>query len=464
MRDPIEMPSRNGGLPVRLFLTPDLLPDAATMAQLDQLANAPGLDHYVAVLPDVHRKGRNVSPTGTVVVSKNAIVPRVVDIGINCGLRMVRSDLEVRGLDAATLDRLFGVLMRTVPGHQHDHEVLTTADVADIFVRGGAWSRERFGLGAAELDCIEDAATTPTDTRDPDAILASIPEKVLKKGRRRFCTLGRGNHFLELQEIVEVLDRGLAAQLGLARGNAVFMVHTCGRGVASKLMSNYLPELEQRFRPREGARARSPFWSVPADSEEGTRFARGIAAIANFGYANRIAITEEIRAAVRQVLGDPSLALPLLYDCSHVSIKPERWNGDRLWVHRHGASRALPPSRLTAHPVFAKTGQPIPIPGSMGADSFIAVAGETAASAFYSVNHGAGRVLDKPDAVAHFNETQVLDEMQRKNVRLYRYGIDNIVEQAPGSFKDVSQVNRAVAALALATPVVRCRPVAVLKG
>ena len=55
------------------------------------------------------------------------------------------------------------------------------------------------------------------------------------------------------------------------------------------------------------------------------------------------------------VLHDTSLSL--LYDCAHVSIKPEQWGGERLWVHRHGASRALPPSQLAEHPVFGATGQ-----------------------------------------------------------------------------------------------------------
>jgi tRNA-splicing ligase RtcB len=464
MLPPIEVAPRNGGVPIRLFLTPDLVPDAATMAQLEQLADAQGLGHYVAVLPDVHRKGRNLSPTGTVVVSRNAIVPRAMDVGINCGLRMVRSDIQVRELSTSTLDALFGTLMRTVPGHQHEHPVLSAADAQAIFVRGSAWSRERYALSDHELSCIEDGGTTAADTDDPDAIMASLPERVIKKGRRRYCSLGGGNHFLELQEIVEVLDRSIAGQLGLAEGAGVFMLHTCGRGVASKMMASYLPALEERFRPREGKRAASPFWSVPADSEEGIRFARAVAAVSNFGYANRIAITEQVRVAVREVLRDPSLELPLLYDCSHVSIKPERWNGDRLWVHRHGASQALPPSRLADHPIYSKTGQPIPIPGSMGHSSFIAVADEGACGAFYSINHGAGRVLDKPDAVAHFSEAQVLEEMRYKNIRLYRNGVDNIVEQAPGSFKDVSTVSQAVSALSLGKPVVRLRPVAVLKG
>jgi tRNA-splicing ligase RtcB len=129
---------------------------------------------------------------------------------------------------------------------------------------------------------------------------------------------------------------------------------------------------------------------------------------------------------------------------------------------RHGAV-SLAFLCAPSHPVSSKLAS-VPIPGSMGHHSFIGVADENAVATFCSVNHGAGRVMDKPDALARFTEQQVHAEMQAKNIRLYRYGSDNIAEQAPSSFKDISQVIRAMTALALARPVVRVRPVAVLKG
>lgn len=463
MQAPLETLPQNGGVPIRLFLTPDLMPDFATMAQLENLSNVPGLAHYVAGLPDLHRKSRNVSPTGTVVVTRNALVPRAVDTGINCGMRMIRTDIDARDLPVSALDTLFGILMKTVPGHEHDHDVLSRGDVEEIFVHGGQWSQKMFGLSDAELHCIEDRATMPTNTKDPEAILGSLPEKVMKKAGRRFCTIGGGNHFLELQEIVEVLDHSMAEKLELSMGKVVFMLHTCGRGVAGKMMRAYLPELEQKYGGQRSMNE-SPIWSLPADSEDGLKFSRAIAAVSNFGFANRMAITERVREAVRRVLNDSSLSLPLLYDCSHVSIKSEQWNGEQLWVHRHGASRALPPSQFRDHPVFSITGQPVPIPGSMGHDSFIGVASENAVGAFYSVNHGAGRVMDKPEASAHFTGIQIEREMHAKKIRLYRNGSDNIAEQAPSSFKDVAQVIKAMSAMTLAKPVVRLRPVAVLKG
>ena len=448
------------GAPIRLFLRAGVLPDRETMAQLERLAAAPGVAHPVAVLPDIHRKGENPSPTGACIATTGTLVPRAVDTGICCGIRVVATGIEGRAFTPGVLDALFAELMATIPVVEHAEDVLSEQEVRDILVRGGDWSRERYGLGDDEMSRIEDGGTVPTDTLDADAIVSTLPGKALRKGRRGYGTLGAGNHFLELQEVVEVLDEPLARALGLKLGDTVFMLHTGSRGVGSKTMKDHFERLEARWAdPATG----SPIWTLPADSEDGRRFARAVSAASNFGFANRIAITERLRAAVQRTLDDASLALPLLVDCAHVSIRAERWNGETLWVHRNGGSRALPPSALDGHP-FAPTGQPIPIPGSMGDASYIGVAAEGAVASYHSVNHGAGRVLDKPEATARYSTEDVQREMREKGIRLYRYGAGDIAEQAPGSFKDISQVVRAMQAHALARLVVRLKPIATLKG
>src|SRR5262249_44433542 len=153
---------------------------------------------------------------------------------------------------------------------------------------------------------------------------------------------------------------------------------------------------------------------------------RAVYAAANFGYVNRMAITESLRGAVRATFAEPGLAMPLLFDCSHVTIQREVHGGENLWVHRHGANVAMPPSRCAGHAVFARAGQPIPVPGSMGADSYIGVGVEGNAATYHSTNHGAGRVLDKPQALAQWSEASVEAEMVARRVRLYRGGTMNI--------------------------------------
>ena len=456
-----EILSARGGAPIRLFLGGATVPDAETMAQLEQLSTAHGVSHPVAVLPDIHRKGGNPSPTGTCFATTDTLVPRAVDTGICCGMRVIRTGLEARVFSPAVMDALFGELMATVPVVEHTEDVLSEGEVRDILLRGGAWSRERYGLDDDEMSRIEDGGTMPTDTDDPEAILAAIPGKALRKGRRGYGTIGAGNHFLELQEVTEVLDEDLARELGLRLGDTVFMLHTGSRGVGSKTMKAQFEELDARWRTPGSP---SPIYALPADSDDGRRFARAVSAVSNFGFANRIAITERLREAARRTLGEPSLRMPLLVDCAHVSIKTEHWNGQPVWIHRNGGSRALPPSASLGHPRFATTGQPIPIPGSMGDASYIGVAAEGAVHTYHSVNHGAGRVLDKPEATARYSTADVQREMYEKGIRLYRYGAGDIAEQAPGSFKDISQVVQAMRAHALATLVVRLKPIATLKG
>ncbi|MDQ7065417.1 MAG: RtcB family protein [candidate division KSB1 bacterium] len=459
MLEPIEIPSRSGAVPIRFFLSETMLPDDQTRHQLQRLAAAEGLVSHVAVLPDIHRKHRNISPTGTAVATRNTLLPRAVDTGICCGMRMFKIGIPAREMSPERLDRLFAQIQKTVPVLFHEEDVLSKEEVLDVLLHGGRWAIQRFGLPESELEFIEDGGVFLTDAPSVERLVAAMPKKSLKKGRKCFGTIGDGNHFLELQEIVDILDFEAARWLGLEKGHTMFMLHTGSRSVGSKMMKHYLKEFESQL----GMNGEH-IWAVNADSEMGRNYVLAIAAACNFGFANRMAITEQVRAAVRAVFADDSLKLPLLYDCAHVSIKHERWNGDRVWVHRHGASRALPASQMADHPVFARTGQPVPIPGSMGHDSYIGVADVGAERTFFSVNHGAGRVLDKPEAVRQYTEADVEQEMRRKNIRLYRYGSDNIAEQAPGSFKNISQVLEAMQALQLARPVVRLRPLAVLKG
>lgn len=459
---PIEIKSDDVYVPIRFFLTDKAMPDEQVVAQLRYLAKAEGIVSHVSVLPDIHLKARNVSPTGTAVATKKTLLPRAVDTGINCGIRMIRTGIDVSEFDPPILDALFYEIQKTVPVLFHEDDVLSKDEIPELLFQGSEWVIKRFNLDSSELDYIEDRGMFATEAQTIEDILACMPRKSLKKGRKCFGTLGDGNHFLELQEIVEILDGETAAMWGLEKGQAIFMLHTGSRSVGSKMMKHYLKVWEPEFLPRQSGD--TPIWAIPEHSDEGRQYTMALAAASNFGFANRMAITEQIRLAVRNVFHDQNLQLPLLYDCGHVSIKKEDWQGEQVWIHRHGASRALPAAYMKNHPLFAKTGQPLPIPGSMGHDSYIGAADIMCEQAFFSVNHGAGRVMDKPEASQAFSELDVENELKKKRIRLYRYGSDNIAEQAPGSFKNISEIIQIMQDLRLARPVVRLRPVAVLKG
>jgi tRNA-splicing ligase RtcB len=463
-RRPHEIAPRNGGLPIRCFTGGELLPDEGARGQLEALAAVPGLDRYVAVLPDVHRKHRNPSPTGTVVVSRDVLVPRAIDQGVNCGMRAVATGVPASEFTTPLLDELFGQLRDTMPVKYRDEPLVEPAVCEDVLVRGLEALVAPLDLPADELARTENGGRVLPELA-PEEIRERIgPErlaKAIRKGGGTLGTIGGGNHFLELQEVVELRDAAAAQRLGLARGDAVFMLHTDARRLGKKL-------LEPAFEAALGAASRwgdpGGLWTVPVDSDEGRRCLAALAATCHAGFANRAAVTQILRRTLRAVLGAPSLEAPLLYDCGHETIQRERHDGEWLWVHRHGTSRAVPPGHLAHDPALHELGQLVPLPGSMGTDSYLALAGPGTAGSFHSVAHGAGRVLDKDRAAESYAEAQVEDEMASRGIRLYRYGADHIGGQAPASFKDVHRVLDVMAELDLIRPVARLRPIAVLKG
>ena len=102
-------------VPVQLFLQSDLAPGDATLRELRALAAATGAHTHIAALPDVHSKARNPAPTGTVLASRDHLVPFAVDKGINCGMRMLRTNIPASACTDEVLDALFSDLQRRVP-------------------------------------------------------------------------------------------------------------------------------------------------------------------------------------------------------------------------------------------------------------------------------------------------------------------------------------------------------------
>jgi len=490
---PTLLPPRDGmRVPVHMFVSPEIMPGKDALDELVELARTEGLSHPIAAMPDVHYKGRNPAPTGIVLATRDRLVPFAIDKGINCGMRMVRSDLPASACTGPMLDALYTELQRQVPIQPNKDALLKKKEVRRALTEGARWARERFDLPESELDGIERHGSMFDGMDvDPDEVMAAVPDIAIKKARRAMGSLGAGNHFLEAQEIVEVLDADKARLLGLEKGKVLFMMHT-GSGAVGGLTMRYYSthgrienraerlqfDFEKlRFHLRHARLsaqdvrmvwnymfAHRKFFTIPVDSHQGQRFVRAVYAASNFGFVNRMAITEALRNSVRSTFGDASLSMPLLFDCSHVTIQQETHHGEPVWVHRHGANAALPPSRCQAHPIFSRTGQPIPVPGSMGSDSYVGVGVEGNAATYCSANHGAGRTLDKPQAMEQFTEQSVEAEMAARQIRLYRAGTMNIAEQAPGSFKDIRAVIEVMNRLQIAQPVVRVRPLATLKG
>jgi tRNA-splicing ligase RtcB len=445
---------------------------------LSQLRDAASVDEGAVVLatPDIHT-GFGV-PIGSVLAMADLVCPAAVGYDINCGMRLLTTPLGAAG---APVERLAEGIRRRLPlgeGRRNPELILDRRQLLHVLERGAAGlaevARRERTIGdlldpeqiERDLPRIEDRGALPGDP-------GALSDRALERGAAQLGTLGGGNHFVELQRVDEVRDPAAARALGLAEGQLVVMIHTGSRGLGHQVADEQL-----RLARSVAARCGLPVPNrelacMPADSVEGTVYLRAMAAAANFAFANRQAIAQVVRRAFADELGRPT-GLPLLYDVSHNLARVEDHGGRRLHVHRKGATRAFPPSRMPPGEL-SRLGQPVLIPGSMGTASYVLLGADGAAETLYSVNHGAGRTMSR---------TAAAGKVRRRDGKVMRPGAisdrrfaesmagvhlvcedrRSIKEEAPDAYKDIDLVIDTVVGAGLARVVARLIPLAVLKG
>ncbi len=473
-----------GGVPVSLY-TNDRIPiHPAAIRQALGMAALPGVVQAIG-MPDLH--AGSLVPNGFVLATEGTIIPGAVGRDINCGMRLMRTNLDGTEVNVAQL--LEVVAERIHLGKRWGPIRLEEPDVERILAGGvGAipslstearakhpvWDLLTEERVTTEKLRIEDGGSLPAD---PGAVARGHRQI----GRTQLATLGSGNHFLEFQVVDRILNEGLAAALGIEKGGILMMVHSGSRGLGHSVGTQYMQIAKSVA--RGGATPVKDTYALEAESPEGQRYLAAMNAAANYAFVNRFLLAAVAAQALLEFY--PSSEVQTIYDVAHNIVKKEEHGGRTLFVHRKGATRAFSPSRMAGTP-FAETGQPVLIPGSMGTASYILVGHEGSEGSLQSVNHGAGRVLSRSDALnapeqrRRKNQRGGPEEMENrerltptisdKEFRRAMRGIDlvyadgrTIKAEAPQAYKDIDDVMEVVLGAGLATGVARLRPIGVIK-
>jgi tRNA-splicing ligase RtcB len=299
----------------------------------------------------------------------------------------------------------------------------------------------------------------------------SIPENVsvLAKKRQRgeMGTLGSGNHYLEVQVVDRIHDRGAADAYGLHEGQIVVSIHCGSRGLGHQIGTDYLVSLAKGASRLGISLPDRELACAPINSPEGQQYIGAMNAAMNCALANRQILTHLTRETFRHDV--PNAVLETLYDVSHNTCKPERHavdGGKRLlYVHRKGATRAFGPGHPSLPERYRAAGQPVVIGGSMGTGSYI-LAGtvESERLAFSSASHGAGRAMSRHQALKQWRGRQLVDELAREGILIRTRSMRGVAEEAPGAYKDVNLVAEATERAGLARRVAFLRPKVCVKG
>lgn len=457
---------RTGNMAVEgiVYANEYLLPLIKKDKSLQQLANAaslPGVVGPVCGLPDIH-EGFGLPIGGVMASASDGVISAgAVGMDINCGVRLLVTGFIAGELSTPFLRRLRDRIEEYVPtgvGRKARNRDITRGIFEEAVHIGPVGLVDRgYGL-PDDLNKIEEGGCLP------GADMGAVSSEAYKRGAVQLGTLGGGNHFIELQVVSEVYDRAAGNIFGLQPGVLTVMVHTGSRGFGHQICNDYSRTLLAAAGKYGIEIPDRGLACAPVESKEGKDYYSAMACAVNYAFANRQLITHEIRRAFKDTFGGGRYnpEIDLIYDVAHNIAKWEKHGGQRLLVHRKGATRALPPGHAGNPYIYRHTGHPVLIPGSMGTASYVLTGTDKAAESFFSANHGAGRRFSRTAAKKEISREQFEHSMSGilYNSRNYK----ELLDEAPGAYKDIDQVVETLASIGMTRKVARLVPLAVIKG
>ena len=457
-------------VPVRIYANEPLLQKMLsdrTIMQARNVASIPGIVSHSVVLPDGHEGyGFPVGGVAAMDAEEGMISPGGVGYDINCGVRLLRSNLNEQTVRSKLKD-LVNDLFSSIPSGVGSKGAvrLTNSELDEVLVNGVNWAIEH-GYGSPnDSDVCEESGKIPN--ADPN----KVSDKARKRGAPQLGSLGSGNHFLEIQKVAEIHDEEAANRMGIKEGTITVLIHCGSRGFGHQVCSDYLRVAEQAMEKYNINLPDRELACVPNNSEEGESYRKAMFAALNFAWSNRQMITHWTRKSFERVFDqtESDLDMKLVYDVAHNIAKVEKHKVDgkerKVVVHRKGATRAFPANRDEIPPRYRDLGQPVLVPGSMGTASWVLLGQPNSMNlSFGSTAHGAGRTMSRSKARRNFTEDDIKKSLNEKGIFIKALTRDGVVEETPQAYKDVDAVVNVSHNLGIATKVAKLVPIGVIKG
>ena len=436
--------------------------------QVANVATLPGIVKASLAMPDIHW-GYGFCIGGVAATDPEnggVISPGGVGYDINCGVRLIRTDLTLADAKPR-MERLVDTLFRTVPCGVGRGGIIKfdRRELLQLMEQGSSYVVKR-GLGWSS-----DIEVTEAGGRMADARPDLLSDRAIDRGKDQCGTLGSGNHFLEVQVVERIDDPVAAKAMGLVLGNITVMIHSGSRGLGYQVCEDSLKKLRGTPQKYGIELPDKQLVCAPVHSPEGQQYLGAMRAAANFAWSNRQIMTHLARQAFAEVFEQPAerLGMHLVYDVAHNIAKMEPYDIDgkrrELCVHRKGATRAFPPGHEELPDRYKSIGQPVLVPGDMGRASYVLVGQPGAMEhTFGSSCHGAGRCMSRGAAIRASKGRSIRKELLERGVIARARGRTGLEEEQPDAYKDVNQVVDVLHEAAISRRVARLRPLGVIKG
>lgn len=433
------------------------------LEQVANVATLPGIVRASIAMPDIHwGYGFPIGGVAAFDVNEGVISPGGVGYDINCGVRLLSTALEAK--DAVRfMGKIVAKLFENIPSGVGSEGKLKIAkdEFPTVLKNGSKWAVEQ-GYGLPEdIQFIEDNGAMV------DADYTAVSKEATSRGAPQLGTLGAGNHFLEVQEVVEVYDQEVANVFNIRKGQLTVLIHTGSRGLGHQVATDYIEVMLGAAKKYGINLVDRQLACAPIESPEGKRYFGAMAASANYAWANRQVITHWVRQSLMDAIGisKSRLDAKLVYDVAHNIAKKETHDGIKLVVHRKGATRAFAKGMPGLPDMYKDTGHPVLVPGDMGRYSFVMVGTKKAeTTTFASACHGAGRLLSRTKAFEKYTVSGLTKQLTESGVTFKAKSNDTLIEEAPGAYKDVELVVDVLHNAGIAKKIAKMKPLGVVKG
>ena len=438
--------------------------DEKVYQQVCNVARLPGIVNASYAMPDAHwGYGFPIGGVAAFDPEQGGVISAGgVGFDISCGVRTLHTGLTVQQVMSKQKE-LADILCKSIPAGLGSTGMfhLNKKEMNAMLNGGARWAIER-GLGdPADLERIEEYGCM--QGADPE----QISEYAKKRQKNEMGTLGSGNHYLEVQKVVEIYDKDIADRFAVELNDIKITIHCGSRGLGHQIGTEFLKSMVVHAKEYGITLPDRELACAPINSKIGQRYLAAMRGAINCALANREIITHLTRQAVHQIF--PDSYLDLLYDVSHNTCKLEQHkvNGEikDLFVHRKGATRAFAPGHPALPAALREAGQPVLIGGTMGTASYI-LAGTKASMqlAYGSACHGAGRSMSRRKARKLWRGGNIIQQLTEQGVLIRSPSLRGVAGEAPHAYKDVNEVVKAADQVGLSRMVAKLEPLICIKG
>jgi len=450
-------------VPGIIFASEKLMKDMQkdnTLQQVKNVACLPGIIKASFAMPDAHQGyGFSIGGVAAFDLKNGVISPGGVGYDINCGIRLLATDIKVSEFMKKRKEILHSIFRAVPSGVGRGGKAYSKDDLKEVLEKGAEWAVEN------KMGVKEDLENTEEGGRMKNANPKDVSQRALARGLPQLNTLGSGNHFLEIQKVDNFFNEELAEEWGLKKDCIAIMIHCGSRGLGHQVASDYIKLMEDEYGWKN--LPDRELINAPINSKLGQEYLSAMNCAVNFAFCNRQMIMHSVREQIKHFF--PKANVKLIYDVAHNIAKIEEHEVDgkkmQVCVHRKGATRSFGPGRKELPKKYQKTGQPIILPGSMGTSSYLLVGTKEAEQlSFASTAHGAGRVESRTQAKRELTPEMIEKELEKKDIIIEAGSRKGIVEEAPKVYKDIDEVALVSHKLHIGNLVAKFKPIAVMKG